>query len=200
MKQKIQSSLQKIVNNMKRKKNKTDKVKKTKSTDDSVETDEKIVDETIENTTEEVQEELTKEEQLEQDLEEAQNKHLRLMAEFQNFRQRASKMQLDQADRCASKTIKHFLPVVDDFDRAAQQEDFSEGVNLVHQKLNSTLEQLGVKPMESTGEDFNPDFHEAITKIPAPTPELKGKVVDTIEKGYYINDEILRFAKVVVGE
>ncbi len=184
---------------MKRKKNKTEKTNKKATSDEK----EVLVDDAnveASEETAETEEPRSREEELELELEEAQNKHLRLLAEFQNFRQRASKIQLEQAESCAGKTIKQILPVLDDFDRAAQQEDFSEGVSLVYHKLQSTLEQLGVKPMESTGADFDPDIHEAITEIPAPTPELKGKVVDSIEKGYYLQDKILRFAKVIVGK
>jgi len=178
-------------------------MKNKKKNKDASEEKEVLLDDTNVETTDEAAEpdvERTKEEQLELDLEEAKNKHLRLMAEFQNFRQRASRMQLEQAESCSGKTIKQILPILDDFDRAAQQEDFSEGVSLVYQKLQSVLEQLGVKPMESNGEAFNPDIHEAITEIPAPAPELQGKVVDTVEKGYYLQDKILRFAKVIVGK
>ena len=185
---------------MKRKKNKTEKTHKKATSNEK----EVSVDDLQEVATDEANESdempRSKEEQLELDLEEAQNKHLRLLAEFQNFRHRASRRQLEQAESCASKTIKQILPVLDDFDRAAQQEDFSDGVTLVYHKLQSTLEQLGVKPMESNGETFDPDIHEAITEIPAPTPELQGKIVDTIEKGYYLQDKILRFAKVIVGK
>ncbi len=185
---------------MKRKKNKTQKNnKKATSEEKEVLVDDINVD-AVDEPTESDEEPRSKEEQLELDLEEAQNKHLRLLAEFQNFRQRASRMQLEQAESCASKTIKQILPILDDFDRAAGQEEFSEGVNLVYHKLQTTLEQLGVKSMDSNGEAFDPDIHEAITEIPAPTPELQGKIVDTIEKGYYLQDKILRFAKVIVGK
>ncbi len=185
---------------MKRKKNKTQKTKKKAN---SKEQEALVDDANVETTDEATQSDeapRSRIEQLELELEETRNKYLRLLAEFQNFRQRASKMQLEQAANCAAKTIKEILPVLDDFERAAQQEEFSEGVRLVYHKLKNTLEKLGVRPMESNGQDFDPDIHEAITEIPAPTPELKGKVVDTIEKGYYLNDKILRFAKVIVGK
>jgi len=185
---------------MKSKKNKTQKTKeKVNSEEKEVLVDDANV-ETTDEATDSNEAPRSKEEQLELELEESQNKHLRLLAEFQNFRQRASKMQLEQAANCAAKTIKEILPVLDDFERAAQQEEFSEGVRLVYLKLKNTLEKLGVRPMESNGQDFDPDIHEAITEIPAPTPELKGKIVDTIEKGYYLHDKILRFAKVIVGK
>ncbi len=185
---------------MKRKKNKTQKTnKKNTSEEKEVLVDDLNVD-AVDEPTEPDEEPRSKEELLELELDEAKDKHLRLLAEFQNFRLRASRMQLEQAENCAGKTIKQILPILDDFDRAAGQEEFSEGVNLVYHKLQTTLEQLGVKPMESTGGAFDPDIHEAITEIPAPTPELQGKIVDTIEKGYYLQDKILRFAKVIVGK
>ncbi|HHB79027.1 MAG TPA: nucleotide exchange factor GrpE [Saprospiraceae bacterium] len=202
MKNNIPSSLQKIMKNMKRKKNKTDQANrnhKAKSKEKETLIEETLAEDTKEDTVGK-EEPKTKEEQLELELEEARDKYLRLMAEFQNFRKRASKTQLEQAENCAVKTVKQILPVVDDFDRAAEQEDFSEGVSLVYHKLKSTLEKLGVKPMQTTGEDFNPEYHEAVTSTPAPTPEMKGKIVDTLEKGYFIHDKILRFAKVVVAE
>ena len=105
----------------------------------------------------------------------------------------------------AQETITSLLPILDDFDRAKKSSDsgaesFSEGVNLVYHKLFNTLEQKGLKPMESTGMDFDPEYHEAVTDIPAATDDMKGKVIDTIEKGYTLNDKIIRYAKVVVAK
>ena len=104
-------------------------------------------------------------------------------------------------------TISVLLPVLDDFDRAKKNaedenstEPFSEGVMLVYDKLYKNLEQKGLKAMESTGEEFDPELHEAITEIPAPNEEMKGKVMDTVEKGYFLKDKIIRHAKVVVGK
>jgi molecular chaperone GrpE len=99
------------------------------------------------------------------------------------------------------------LPVLDDFERATKSMDtekdvsaVKEGVTLVHHKLKNILTQKGLKEMEAQGKDFDADFHEAITNIPAPSPELKGKVVDAVEKGYFLGDKVIRYAKVVVGE
>jgi len=106
----------------------------------------------------------------------------------------------------ARDTVSSLLPVLDDFDRAkkaaenpATGEVFTDGIALVYHKLYNILQNQGLTPMESTGQLFNPEMHEAITEIPAPTPELKGKVVDTVETGYLLNDKIIRYAKVVVG-
>ena len=100
----------------------------------------------------------------------------------------------------ARDTLSALLDVCDDFDRAKATDEFSEGVDMVYNKLYAKLGSMGLKPMESTGEDFNPELHEAITEIPAPSEELKGKILDTIETGYYLNDTIIRYAKVVVGK
>ena len=146
-------------------------------------------------------------EEKEIELKELKDKYLRLFAEFDNFRKRTIQEKLDLMKTAAQETMSGLLPVLDDFDRAkASAEDkntaevFSDGVKLVYQKLYATLESKGLKPMESTGVDFDPELHEAITKIPAPSEDLKGKNIDTIEKGYYLKEKIIRHAKVVVGE
>lgn len=142
-----------------------------------------------------------------QELGELKDKYLRLQAEFDNFRKRSMKEKLEFMMTAAQDTISVLLPVLDDFDRAKKNaedennvEPFSEGVMLVYDKLHKTLEQKGLKIMESTGEDFDPELHEAITEIPAPNEEMKGKVMDTVEKGYFLKDKIIRHAKVVVGK
>ncbi|NNE13415.1 MAG: nucleotide exchange factor GrpE [Saprospiraceae bacterium] len=146
-------------------------------------------------------------EELTQQLEEARDKHLRLFAEFENFKKRNSRERLDLLKNAAQDTMSAILPILDDFDRAKKaaedektEEQLSEGVLMVYNKLYSVLGNKGLKPMVSTGEVFDPEVHEAITEIPAPSEDLKGKVVDTVEKGYYLNDKIIRFAKVVVGK
>ncbi len=146
-------------------------------------------------------------EEKEIELAEAKDKYLRLFAEFDNYKKRSIKEKLELMKTAAQETIGELLPVLDDFDRAkksaeddSNDEVFSEGVQLVYNKLHSVLKNKGLKEMETDGEDFNPEFHEAITKIPAPTEELKGKIIDTITKGYTLNDKIIRYAKVVVGE
>lgn len=141
------------------------------------------------------------------ELAELKDKYLRIFAEFDNFKKRTIKEKMELMRNASRDVLSDMLPVMDDFDRAKQsaeddstEEQFSEGVTLVYGKLNSVMKMKGVKAMESTGEVFDPELHEAITKIPVPTEEMKGKVIDTITKGYYLNDTIIRHAKVVVGE
>ncbi len=145
--------------------------------------------------------------ELEQELGEAKDKYLRLYAEFDNYKKRTVKERLDLISTAGRDTISAILPVLDDFDRAkksaddeASSEVFTEGVLLVYNKLHGIITSKGVTPMESTGETFDPELHEAITEIPAPTEDMKGKVIDTIEQGYFLNDKIIRHAKVVVGK
>ncbi len=146
-------------------------------------------------------------EQLRQELEELKDKYLRLFAEFDNYKKRVMREKMELLETAAKDTLSALLPVLDDFDRAkavAEEEDskepFSEGVKLVYQKLNRILKQLGLEAMETTGQDFNPDEHEAIAELPAPSEEMKGKILDTAEKGYKLKDQIIRHAKVVVGK
>jgi molecular chaperone GrpE len=138
-------------------------------------------------------------EQMEAEVSELKDKYLRLFAEFDNYKKRTVKEKLDLMRTAAQDTLASMLPVMDDFDRAKKTEQFSEGVELLYQKLASSLKNRGLNEMESTGTEFNPELHEAITEIPAPSEDMKGKVVDTIEKGYYLHDKIIRHAKVVVG-
>ncbi len=142
-----------------------------------------------------------------QKLNDSQDKYLRLSAEFDNYRKRTLKEKSDLLKSAGEDTIVRILPVLDDFERAmaAMQtskdiEAVKDGINLIYNKLKETLSQLGIKEIESLNLDFNTDLHEAITKIPAPQDDLRGKVVDVVQKGYYLNDKILRFAKVVIGE
>ncbi|MFZ1524696.1 MAG: nucleotide exchange factor GrpE [Saprospiraceae bacterium] len=150
--------------------------------------------------------ELQKEiETLKAELDESKDKYLRLFAEFDNFKKRSVKERFELMKTAAQETISALLPVLDDFDRAKKSaesgaETFSEGVQLVYQKLYSILEHKGLKSMESTGADFDPEWHEAITDIPAPSEEMKGKIIDTVEKGYVLSDKIIRYAKVVVAK
>jgi molecular chaperone GrpE len=144
-------------------------------------------------------------ETLKAEIEEAKDKYLRLFAEFDNFKKRSVKERFELMKTAAQETITSLLPVLDDFDRAKKSaesgaESFSEGVQLVYNKLFSTLDHKGLKAMESTGVDFDPEWHEAITDIPAPSEEMKGKIIDTIENGYTLNEKIIRYAKVVVAK
>lgn len=139
--------------------------------------------------------------------EELKDKYLRLFAEFDNFKKRTLKEKLELMKTAAQDTVSALLPVLDDFDRAKKnaedantQEAFSEGVLLVYNKLYSVLRQLGLEPMESNERSFDPELHEAITEIPAPSESMKGMVIDTIEKGYFLKGKLIRHAKVVVGK
>ena len=145
--------------------------------------------------------------QLMSDKAELSDKYLRLSAEFQNYKRRTAKEKMDIIQTAGRDVIKVLLPVLDDFDRAKKAADdddsveaFSEGVQLVYEKLHRVLEQKGLRALDTNGEVFNADFHEALTEIPAPTDEMKGKIIDTIERGYALNDKIIRYAKVVVGK
>jgi molecular chaperone GrpE len=132
-------------------------------------------------------------------LDELKDKYLRQVAEFSNFRQRSMRERADTIAMANRDTMTALMPILDDFERASKNETFTEGVNLVHQKLINSLAARGLKPMDSpAGEAFDPEFHEAITEIPA-GEALVGKIVDTVEKGYLLNNKIVRHAKVVVG-
>lgn len=150
--------------------------------------------------------ELSVEEKLKQENAALNDKYLRLFAEFDNFKRRTQKERVELLQTAGKDVIVSLLPVLDDFDRANKAMENStdidsirEGINLVHQKLKNTLVQKGLKEIESINTVFDTDNHEAITKIPAPNEDLKGKVIDELEKGYTLNDKVIRFAKVVVG-
>jgi molecular chaperone GrpE len=146
-------------------------------------------------------------EKLTAELGEIKDKYLRLYAEFDNYRKRSSREALEMQKTAGQSVIKSLLPAVDDFDRAIKIAEMPEatelvptGIKLVYEKLNRALEQQGLQVMETNGQVFNADFHEAITKIPAPMPEMKGKIIDTVERGYMLQEKIIRFPKVIVGE
>ena len=146
-------------------------------------------------------------EQLRTENQELKDKYLRLVAEFDNFRKRNAKERLELIQTAGKEVIIQLLEVLDDCDRAEKQlqaagekDSVIQGVQLVFNKLRNTLQARGLQPMNAIGTDFNADMHDAITEIPAPSPELKGRVVDELEKGYYLNDKIIRFAKVIVGK
>lgn len=152
-------------------------------------------------------EEKSEEEKWKESAADWRDKYLRLYAEFDNFRKRSQKERSDLLQTASSDVIKEMLTVLDDFDRAVKAnekvEDIAivkEGFVLIHQKLYRILENKGLKPMNANGLPFDTDFHEAITQIPAPTQDLKGKVVDEVEKGYTLHDKVIRFAKVVIGQ
>ena len=140
-------------------------------------------------------------------VDELRDKYLRLVADFDNFRKRSAKERIELIQTASKDVITALLTVLDDSERAEKQmmttqdvDAIREGEKLVFNKLRSTLQSKGLKAMESVGKDFNPEFHEAITDVPAPNEKMKGKVLDEVEKGYYLNDKIIRFAKVVVGK
>ena len=143
---------------------------------------------------------------LKEELALANDKYLRLYAEFDNFRRRTTKEREDARKMEGKDVIVSLLPVLDDFERALRAMEgatdvapVKEGVILVQNKIKGLLSQKGLKAMESIGNPFDAELHEAITNIPAPTDEWKGKVIDEMEKGYYLNDKVVRFAKVIVG-
>ena len=144
-------------------------------------------------------------ETLRNELGEMKDKFIRKVAEFENFKKRSVKERIELIQTAGKEVIVDMLEVLDDCERAEKQmntldEKAKEGVMLVFNKLKSLLNAKGLKPMETINKEFNPDIHEAITEIPAPTDEQKGKVIDEIQKGYYLNDKIIRYAKVVVGK
>lgn len=135
------------------------------------------------------------------------DKYLRLYSEFDNYRKRTNKEKLDLIATASAGVLKDLVSIMDDFERAIANNENSndidalkEGFKLIHHKMRNTLESKGLKQMSSKGQPFDPELHEAIANIPAPVEELKGKVVDDVEKGYFLNDKVLRYAKVVVGQ
>ena len=126
---------------------------------------------------------------------------------LKNYRKRTAKEKIDIITNASENLLKEILPVIDDFERAIinnkevkEAKTIKEGFELIHNKLYKTLTNQGLKPMDALHKEFDPDIHEAITKVPAPKKKLKGKIIDVIEKGYTINDKVIRFAKVVIGE
>lgn len=144
------------------------------------------------------QEDTTAEENVDNQAAELKDKYLRLMAEFENFKRRNVKERMDMIRSASQDTLTALMPILDDFDRAQKNETLSDGVSMVYTKFYNILAQKGLKPMESDGKDFDAELHEAITELPM-GEAMKGKVIDTVEKGYFLNDKIIRFAKVVVG-
>ena len=146
-------------------------------------------------------------EELKKQIEELNDKYLRLSAEYDNYRKRTLKEKMELTKSAGASVILALLPVIDDFDRALAHLDdakdldaVKEGILLIYSKFKEFLAQQGVSEIEATNQEFDTDHHEAITKIPAPSEEMKGKIIDTVEKGYMMNDKVIRFAKVVVGE
>ncbi len=150
--------------------------------------------------------EKTDESAVEKELADMKDKYLRLAAEFDNFRRRTAKEKIEFAKTAGEDLMLALLPVLDDMDRARQAMETStdieavkQGLELVFHKFGNTLQQKGLKAIEAVGQEFDVEQHEAITQIPAPSPEMKGKVVDQVEKGYMLGDKVIRFSKVVIG-
>lgn len=145
--------------------------------------------------------------ELKKQIEEQKDKYLRLFADFDNFKKRNAKERLELIQTAGKDVVLALLPILDDFERAVKAAEnatdaatVKEGVNLIYGKLLKALEAKGLKPLESKGTEFNVEHHEAITEIPAPAEDLQGKVIDEVERGYFLNDKLIRFAKVVVGK
>ncbi len=184
--------------------------KKNKNTEAIKEQVEEVVDTVVEEgQAEEVveNEEVDEVSQLKEDLGKEKDKFLRLFAEFENYKKRTSKERIELFKTASQDVMQAMLPILDDFDRAAKELTKSEdkemvkGVELIHNKLKETLKNKGLEPVAvAAGDTFNADDHEAITQIPAPSDDLKGKIVDVIEKGYKLGDKVIRFPKVVTGQ
>jgi len=145
-------------------------------------------------------------EKAESELLEMKDKHIRLQAEFDNYRKRTLKERMELLKTASEGLLVSLLPVIDDFDRAVQTLDsveenspIKDGVKLIYSKFQDFLKQNGVKEIEAKGQTFDTDLHEAITTFQAPTEDLKGKIIDVVQKGYYLNDKVIRHAKVVIG-
>ena len=188
------------------------KKNKKNQNDEAKAAQEEILNE--ENTEQQAQEQVTQEEntsekkiaELEEQLDQEKKEYLFLMADFENFRKRTLKEKADLIKNGTESAMRELLPVVDDLERALDAinkggdlDSLKEGVDLIYNKFVKYLESQHVKAIDSTGEDFDTDVHEAVTMFPAPDPSMKGKVIDTTIKGYMINDKVLRHAKVVVG-
>jgi molecular chaperone GrpE len=163
--------------------------------------------EQLEENEAEQQEEKDPLQQKQEEYQELYDKHLRLYSEFENFRRRSKKDVSDAKEKGRSEVVLAILPVLDDFERAmgsmnesSETKEVYEGVELIYNKFKNTLQEQGLVEMEPLGQPFDPEYHEAMTKTQAPSEDQKGKVVDVVEKGYMLNDRIVRHAKVVVGE
>ncbi|MDE0772135.1 MAG: nucleotide exchange factor GrpE [Salibacteraceae bacterium] len=183
--------------------------KVTNQTEESEETSVEIKDEVdtnVESDTVEIEEEI-KEPSAEEKYQELNDRYLRLYSEFENFRRRTAKEKLELISSAGGQVLGDLLPIIDDFERAIvnnvevdDPKTIKEGIQLIHSKMENIFKNKGLKEIDALNETFDLDFHEAITKIPAPTEDLKGKVVDVVEKGYMLNEKVLRYSKVIVGE
>ena len=170
-------------------------------------TDQEATDTPSEEEEQEAEEQKDPLQQKQEEYQELYDKHLRLYSEFENFRRRSRKETADAKEKGRSDMVLAVLPVIDDFERAlssinesTESKDVYEGVELIYNKFKNILSEQGLQEMQPVGETFDPDYHEAVTKMQAPSEDQKGKVIDVVEKGYMLNDRIVRHAKVVVGE
>ena len=166
-----------------------------------------IAEEKSTNKDKEEKEELSETEKLQLALDTEKDKHLRLFAEFENYKRRTSKERLELFKTAGQEVIQSLLPVLDDFDRAIKElekstdKDSFSGVELINNKLRETLKSKGLEPMNvKAGDVFDADLHEAITQISAPSDDMKGKIIDVVERGYTLGDKIIRYPKVVTGK
>jgi len=192
----------------------TDDKAKVNEQNESETTDQAVHEEPSSSKKEAKKDKAHKKNKIEEQLEKAENevinlkdKHIRLQAEFDNYRKRTMKERMELLKTASESLLVNILPVIDDFDRAIQtleaveeQNHVKEGVSLIYNKFQEFLKQNGVKEIEAKGKDFDTDLHEAITTFPAPTEDLKGKIIDVVQKGYYLNDKVIRHSKVVIGE
>lgn len=155
----------------------------------------------------EAPQELSPEEKLQKEIEQQKDKYVRLFAEFENFKRRTSKERMELYKTAGQEVMQSLLPVLDDFERAlkevkkSEDDELIKGIELISNKLTETLKSKGLSLMNvNSGDVFDADIHEAITQIPAPSDELKGKIVDVVEKGYTLGDKIIRYPKVVTGK
>ncbi len=176
-------------------------------TQDEVLSTEQTVEENSVNETSLVEGDEEKIKKLQAELDEAKDKHLRLIAEFDNFRRRNAKERIELVQTAGKDIIQSLLVVLDDVDRASKQLEattdlavLKEGISLVFNKFRAIMQQKGLKGMDAINQEFDADLHEAITEIPAPNAKMVGKVIDVVESGYYLNDKLIRHAKVVVGK
>ncbi|MDD6001939.1 MAG: nucleotide exchange factor GrpE [Bacteroidales bacterium] len=173
---------------------------KTSETDNSQ-------DKTSANDTDTTAQDTDKGDDLQKKYDELNDRYLRLMAEFDNYRKRTLKEKMDLTKYAEEDVIKGILPVVDNMERAIKSLETAtdvnavkEGINLIYKKFLEFLEKRGIKEIEALNKELDTDLHEAVTKFAAPSEDLKGKIIDVIEKGYYLHDKVIRYAKVVVGE
>ena len=171
--------------------------------------EEKTIHEEVnaQETTEQATEEMATEPTAEEKYAELNDKFLRLYSEFDNYRKRTNKEKVELISTANAGVLKDLIPVLDDFERAIANNEtvedaaaLKEGFQLIFTKFKTTLENKGLKAMDAKGQSFDSELHEAIANVPAPTEELKGKIVDDVEKGYYLNEKVIRYAKVVVGQ